>query len=168
MTTEESLEQRVARLEAINDIEQLKHRYLRACDAKDAEGFKACFVPQGADLDYGPLGVFETVDDLVGIFMKIALEQDDKGQFIILDMHHGMHPTIEFASDTEASGAWTLRFRQLNLRDRTEHVMSGNYEDRYVNVDGEWKIQKQYFHVLWSLTKPLPEGFHVIQAGWQG
>lgn len=159
-------EQRVGRLEAIRDIEQLKYRYLRACDAKDPQAFRDCFVPDGADLDYGPLGKFDTVDELVAIFERIATAKLDD-QFIILDMHHAMHPSIELTSDTEATGAWTLRFRQLNLKDRAERVMCGNYEDIYRLVDGAWKLQKQHFHVLWSVGRPLPEGVTILQPGWE-
>lgn len=165
MAHDGTLEERIARLENLHEIEQLKYRYLRACDAKDPVGFKACFVPEGADLDYGPLGVFDSVDDLVGIFMKIALEKDDNEEYVILDMHHGVHPTVELVSETEARGAWTLRFRQLRIKDGQEHVMCGDYEDIYRKVDGEWKIHKQHMHVLWSLTKPLPEGSTVVQMG---
>ena len=39
-----TLEQRLARLEAIEDIGQLKARYLHACDRKDPDAVRACFV----------------------------------------------------------------------------------------------------------------------------
>ncbi|NLT29685.1 MAG: nuclear transport factor 2 family protein [Propionibacterium sp.] len=161
------LEQRIAELEAREEIKQLKHRYLRACDAKDPQAFRDCFVAAGADLDYGPLGKFDTVDDLVAIFERIALAKGEDG-FFILDMHHAMHPSIDFVSDTEATGAWTLRFRQVNLHDRTERVTTGNYDDVYVKEDGRWRIKKHHFNALWTVARPLPEGVAVMQMGWDG
>lgn len=51
--------QRIARLEAVEAIKALKHRYLRACDAKDPKAFRDCFVTAGATVDYGVLGSFD-------------------------------------------------------------------------------------------------------------
>ncbi|MGJ3507222.1 nuclear transport factor 2 family protein [Enemella sp. A6] len=161
----EQLEKQIAALEARHEIEQLKYRYLRACDAKDPQAFRDCFVPEGADLDYGPLGKFDTVDDLVAIYERIALAKGEDGYFI-LDMHHAMHPSIDIISETEAVGQWTLRFRQVNLHDRTERLTCGNYDDSYVKVDGQWRIRKHHFHALWSVARPLPEGASVMQLGW--
>src|SRR5690606_4719812 len=59
---------RIARLEAIEEIKALKHRYLRACDAKDPEAFRACFVSSGASIDYGALGAFDDADGIVKVF----------------------------------------------------------------------------------------------------
>lgn len=153
-----SLAQRVARIEARQAIEDLKYRYFRACDAKAPELFRACFVKEGADLDYGALGKFATPEDLVAVFQQFALNKVD-GRYVLYDMHHGLHPHIEFRSDTEAVGAWTLRFRQVNLAAGTETVICGEYDDRYVVEDGAWKLQKHHFNPLWTFTKPLPEGF---------
>ncbi|MDI3405583.1 nuclear transport factor 2 family protein [Streptomyces cavernicola] len=158
-----SLEERVARLEARVEIEQLKYRYLRACDRKDPQGFRDCFVRAGADIDYGELGAFAEVEDLVRLFTEIALARREQGH-LVLDMHHAVHPQIDFVSATEATGRWTLRFRQLNLAEETERVLCGEYEDRYVVEDGEWRLAKHHFRTLWSLTRPLPEGFRVEEG----
>ncbi|MFF2507584.1 nuclear transport factor 2 family protein [Streptomyces sp. NPDC058067] len=158
-----SLAERVARLEARQEIEELKYRYLRACDQKDPEAFRACFIREGADIDYGELGTFATVDDLVTLFERIALARHNEGH-LVLDMHHGVHPEITFLSSTEATGRWTLRFRQLNLAEETERVLCGDYDDRYVVEDGAWRLAKHHFRSLWSLTRPLPKGY-VVDEG---
>lgn len=101
-----SLAERVARLEARQEIEELKYRYLHACDHKDPEEFRACFISEGADIDYGELGAFATVDDLVALFSRIAAARGGEGGHIVLDMHHALHPQITFHSPTEA--AWPL------------------------------------------------------------
>ena len=51
-----NLEQRIARLEALEDIRQLKHRYLNACDLKQVEVIADCFAEGEVLIDYGPLG----------------------------------------------------------------------------------------------------------------
>ncbi|MEU8117668.1 nuclear transport factor 2 family protein [Spirillospora sp. NPDC049024] len=153
---------RVARLEAIEEIKALKHRYLRACDAKDPEGFRACFVASGASLDYGRLGAFDDADGMVRVFESIALRKVDGGN-AILDMHHAMHPDITVHDETHASGRWTLKFRQVNLENGTESVSTGEYDDEYVVEDGRWKIAKSHFHRQWGITRPLDAGCRVDQ-----
>ena len=51
-----ALDDRIAVLEAIEAITSLKHGYWRACDATDPDGFAAAFIPQGAVIDYRPIG----------------------------------------------------------------------------------------------------------------
>ncbi|WP_278265647.1 nuclear transport factor 2 family protein [Nocardia sp. AG03] len=143
---------RIARLEAVAAITTVKHRYFRACDAKDPTGFLACFVA-GAPLDYGPLGQHDA-EGMAALFASIALRQVDGGP-AVLDMHHGVHPDITVHDDTTASGRWTLKFRQVNLLTGTESVATGEYADEYRRVDGEWKIARSTFTQLWSITRPL-------------
>ncbi|MCM2330955.1 MAG: nuclear transport factor 2 family protein, partial [Pseudomonas sagittaria] len=38
-----NLEARIARLEALEAIQRLKHRYLNACDLKQVESIRDCF-----------------------------------------------------------------------------------------------------------------------------
>ena len=51
---------------------------------------------------------------------------------------------------------WTLRFRQVNLLDNTEKLMTGEYDDEYVLEDGEWRMSKCQFTETWAMTRPLP------------
>lgn len=145
---------RIARLEAIEDIKALKHRYLRACDAKDPTEFRACFIASGASIDYGRLGAFDDADGIARVFERIALQKID-GRNAILDMHHAMHPDIAVHGETTASGRWTLKFRQVNLFDNTETVATGEYDDEYVIEDGRWKMSKCHFRRYWSITRPI-------------
>lgn len=151
----------LARLAAIESITALKHRYFRACDAKDPEGFRDCFVAVGSALDYGELGAMDA-DGMAAVFASIALQQVD-GKHAILDMHHGVHPDITVRADGTASGRWTLRFRQVNLIERTETVATGEYADEYRLEDGRWKIATCAFHRLWAITRPLDDACRIAQ-----
>ncbi|MEW2352873.1 nuclear transport factor 2 family protein [Spirillospora sp. NPDC029432] len=151
----EALERRIARLEAVEAIKALKYRYWRSCDGKDPEAFRSCFVRKGASVDYGRLGRFDDADPIAEIFADVALLRRD-GRYVILDMHHGLHPEITLHGDGTAAGRWTLRFRQINLAEGTETVMTGEYDDRYVVEDGEWRMSQSHFAMLWSRTLPLP------------
>lgn len=154
--TSQDLAARIARLEAIREIEELRYRYFRAVDGKDYDYFRECFVSGPASLSYGPMGTFHSADEVVAAFRGAYLEQQD-GAYLVQHMHHAVHPTIDVLSPDEAVGQWTLRFRDINLRQRTESVMSGAYRDRYVKVDGRWRVAQQDFSVLWMLIKPLPD-----------
>ncbi|WP_238419516.1 nuclear transport factor 2 family protein [Gordonia sp. 'Campus'] len=144
--------------EQVAAIKRLKYRYWRASDAKAVTAFRDCFVRSGARIDYGPMGTFDDADALTDIFRRVALHKID-GRFAILDMHHGMHPDITLTSGTTAVGRWSLRFRQVNLLDRTETVMVGEYDDEYIVEDGEWKIAASTLTERWRMRQPLaPEG----------
>jgi len=148
-------EERLTALEQIEAIKALKHRYFRACDAKDPDTFRACFTA-AADIDYGPLGGFTDADQLAQVFTRIALRKVD-GKPVILDMHHGMHPDITLTGPAAATGCWTLKFRQLNLIERTERLLTGEYDDAYVIEDGAWKMARSHFRQLWVITRPLTD-----------
>ncbi|MFI0357605.1 nuclear transport factor 2 family protein [Actinomadura sp. 9N407] len=163
MSTEiQALERRIARLEAVEAIKALKYRYWRACDGKDPAAFRGCFIQKGASVDFGRLGRFDDADPIAEIFADVALAKQD-GRYMILDMHHGVHPEITLLDDGSAAGRWTLRFRNLNLVDGTETVMAGEYDDRYVIEDGEWRMAQCHFTMLWNRTFPLPAEASVVQ-----
>ncbi|MGV0626468.1 nuclear transport factor 2 family protein [Mycolicibacter minnesotensis] len=152
-------EDRLETLEQIEAIKALKHRYFRACDAKDPDTFRACFIARGADIHYGPLGGFDgpdQADKLAAVFARIALHKVD-GKPAILDMHHGMHPDISITGPGQATGGWTLKFRQLNMIERTERLLTGEYDDAYVIEDGVWRIARSHFRQLWAITRPLTD-----------
>ena len=154
-------------------IEQLKYRYWRACDAKNPEGFRSCFVAEGGVLDFGPLGRTDP-DTMVGIFRQIALATAEDGGPRILDMHHGFMPsiTIEEPADrreagreanraggsgepSRATGTWTLQFRQVDRDKGTETLSTGEYSDVYVREDGRWVMAECLFTPGWSVTREL-------------
>lgn len=159
----EQWDMRLDRFEQVERIRGLKHRYLRACDAKDVDGFRSAFVSGTADIDYGPMGVFDNADDLAALFRRVALAQADGGP-VVLDMHHGIHGDIAIEGPGRATGRWTLSFRQANLVERTLRTAAIEYDDRYVLEQGEWRIAASRARTLWALVEPLTEE-HRIEVG---
>lgn len=159
------LAQRIESLEAIEAIKTLKYRYWRACDGKDPQGFRDCFIGVGAIIDYGDLGVFEDVEPMAEIFTQVALHRVD-GKHVIFDMHHGMHPEISLTSPTTARGKWTLRFRQINLVEQTESLKTGEYFDEYLFVDGHWKMSVCRFVDTWSMVRQLSADTQITEGNF--
>ncbi len=132
---------RLRRLEDIEAIKQLKHRYFIACDGKDAEGFKQCFV-EGAgqvQIAFGRIGDFNDRDALTATFSKLACEDH------IVEMHHAQNPVIELLSDDAAQARWGLYYFMINTQERSCTQLGGHYNDRYVKRDGRWLISASEF-----------------------
>jgi hypothetical protein len=153
--SEHELAERIASLERVQAICELKYRYWRACDAKDPEVMRDCFVRSGAKIEYGPMGSYDDADPLVTVFTKIALRRLDDGRWAVLDMHHGLHPQITVQDATHARGRWTLHFRQIDVAGGTERLSTGEYEDEYVIEDGRWVIAATTYTPRWTLSRPL-------------
>jgi hypothetical protein len=160
------LQRRVRALEAIRAIEQLKYRYWRACDRKDAEAFRDCFVASGADLDYGELGRFSDREALVQVFSQVAGARQD-GRWLVQDVHHGKHPSVELIDEQTARGEWTMWFMQLRPAEGLLLQASMEYRDHYVIESGCWKIQRSCCTPLTRWHGPLPAGA-IIGPGVEG
>lgn len=97
-----SIEERLARLEAIEDIKALKARYCALCDAEyDPDGLAATFVPDGV-WDGGPtFGRYVGREAIRDYFKGIS------GQ-IVFAAHLVLNPIIEVQSADVATGKWRL------------------------------------------------------------
>lgn len=126
---------RVRRLEAERAIRDLKARYLRACDLKDVEGLRDTLDP-AAMIDFEGFPPFEGREAFVAVYREFGCAPG------VFDIHHGANGVIEFASEHEATGRWSLLFHNINLAFRSLTQMGVEYEDRYRERDGRWWIVK--------------------------
>jgi hypothetical protein len=133
----------------LEQIKQLKYRYLRTLDLKLWDEFTECFVPEVTG-DYAGL-VFENRDALVG-YMRENLGEG------LISMHHAHHPEITVDGD-EATGRWYLEDRVIVPA--FQFVLEGAafYSDRYVRTSEGWRVShtgyKRTFEVSMS-TADLP------------
>lgn len=134
-----SLEARLARLEALEAIRLLKHRYLNACDLKQVEVIRDCFAEGAISIDYGPVGTFTDRDRFVALYREMACHAR------VIDMHHGANPEIELLGENEAVGRWALYYFNLDGETGATRQLGGLYEDRYRCIDGAWKIVETVF-----------------------
>ncbi len=127
--------QRLAKLEAIEAIKQLKARYLNGCDRQDAELVRSCFADGEINIDMGYFGRCSHRDEFVdGIFVPRGCHE------YVLDMHHAANPEITLHSAQAASAIWSLNYRNINTQQRTLTLLSALYHDEYMCSGGEWKI----------------------------
>ncbi len=134
-----SLEQRIARLEALEAIRQLKHRYLNACDLKQVESIRDCFAAGEVLIDYGPLGTFRERDSFVALYRELACHER------VIDLHHGANPEIELLGESDAEARWALWYFNLDGASGATRQLGGFYQDRYRLLEGEWKIVETRF-----------------------
>ena len=148
----EKLEKELARLRAIEDIRQLKARYLNACDRQDPEAVRSCFAEGEVIIDMSYFGQCANRDEFVdGIFVPRGCHD------YVLDMHHCANPEIELLSKDEARGVWSLNYRNINTREQTVTLMSALYYDEYRCLAGEWKVcrsRTEYRTVLHASYEP--------------
>jgi len=157
-----ALESRIARLESIEAIRQLKHRYFMACDRKEPEAVRQCFVDGPIDIEYGRVDNFGCADDMVAVYTRYACESH------IVEMHHAQNPVITLLSETEAQGVWGLYYYLINTQRDEVTQLGGFYEDRYRRERGEWKISASRCEVTSTQIMDLGEGLaRVIFAGCQ-
>lgn len=150
----ESLEERVDRLESVEEIKRLKARYGKACDAPyDADAIAALFTDD-AVWDGGIFGRFEGREAIREHFTTSPERMYWQNTYVLC-------PDIEVRpGNTEASATWYL-WEPCILpapergEGRVAALLAGRYHDEYRRVEGNWHFSKVTFHAdfLSSLDK---------------
>ncbi|MDB5973438.1 MAG: hypothetical protein JWR07_198 [Nevskia sp.] len=149
------LEQRLRALEDINAIRELKARYLRACDRKQPDVMRDCFIERGAIIEADNFPSFNDREGWVKVFTELAVNNPN-----VMDTHHGQNPQITLTGPDAASAVWDLQFTQINLKERTVVNLAGEYRDEYVRTAGRWLISSQKFRQTSFLMRIVSEDGH--------
>jgi hypothetical protein len=121
-------------LEAIELIKQLKARYFRFLDTGNFDGLETVFTADA--IAYFKGGDYEFNLNGMPALRKFYEDSFTPTKF---GMHHGHHPEITVQGDG-ATGIWYLQDIFINLEQNYTLMGSALYNDKYVKVDGEWKI----------------------------
>jgi hypothetical protein len=160
VNTLEQLQQRIAKLEAIEQIKQLKAKYLTACDQKQIEQIRSCFVEHSVDIDYGAVGRFSHRDELVALFYQVGNHD------YMVEIHHGQNSQITIIDEDNAAAEWGLFYYLVNTQDNSLTQLGGRYSDAYRRIDGQWLIAKSHFSVNSTVASQLTDGVaQVMFAG---
>ena len=122
-------------LEEIEAIRQLKYRYVRLLDTKRFTELGQLLTDDATTSYQSGKHSFQGRDAVVA-FLETSLGNPD-----IVTMHQVHHPEITLTSATTATGVWYLEDRVVVRAMDFEIVGTLLYDDRYVKVDGEWKIE---------------------------
>ncbi|MBI5090510.1 MAG: nuclear transport factor 2 family protein [Actinobacteria bacterium] len=117
----------------IEAIKRLKYRYVRCIDLKLWDEIAETFT-EDASVSYDS-GRWETSGrDAIVEMLRVGLGPE------VLSSHTVHHPEIELTSPTTATGVWALQDFVFNRRLNTQLHGAAFYDDRYVKVDGAWRI----------------------------
>jgi hypothetical protein len=149
-----SLEARIARLEAAEEIRALKARYAAISDSgynadQIAELFTAEAVWDGGER----FGRHEGIEAIRALF-------EGFGRQIVWALHYMVAPLIEIDDDLEhASGSWYLWQPCSILDEQGPHAiwLTGKYAERYVRERGAWKFAE--VRVDCQTISPFEEGW---------
>lgn len=158
--TDKSLIERIGRLEDIEAIRRVKACYFNACDRKDIDAIRDCFVEGSVHIDYGVIGTFADREGLIKVFIEQGCHPH------VVDLHHGQNAEIDITGADTAKASWGLYFYQVDTSTRMLTQLGGNYEDEYRRVGGKWQISRTVFRVYSSVVSQL-DGQHlqVLFAG---
>lgn len=157
MSPTSDLEARVARLEAIEAIRNLKARYWYACDRKDVEGVRDCFADGPVVIDYdGPAGVLAHRDALYELFERTSCKPN------MVEIHHGGPGQIELLDDTHARAVWGLVYQLTDTATKLQSFAGGYYEDEYAFREGRWWITSARFRVVSSTLTGFRDGMSKV------
>ena len=134
------LQKRLQYLEDMQAIQTLKAQYLRACDQKQPEVMRECFVEHGAVIEADGFPPIAGREAWVQTFARLAVENPS-----IQDRHHGHNPQIHITGTDSATALWDLDFCQINVKERTIVNLSGQYTDEYLRINGRWQIKNMRF-----------------------
>lgn len=131
-----SIEARIQRLEAADEIRRLKAHYCDLCDeGYDADALASLF-SEDAVWDGGQLGRFDGRDAIRRFFANMP-------RVLSFAIHHVTNPVVEVSDDGAcATGRWYLLQAATLIADNRAVWIAGRYEDQFRRVDGAWRFQR--------------------------
>lgn len=120
----------------IEQIKQLKYRYMRCLDQKRWDEVADLFTPDAVASYSAGKYAFEGRDAIVAFFRQAM----DRKSF--LSSHRVHQPEVVLTSPTTATGIWAMEDYVVDTeRNLTIHG-AAFYDDEYVKVGGRWLIRR--------------------------
>jgi SnoaL-like domain len=114
------------------EICNLKARYCRCLDTKDWEGYAAVFTDNLILDTTAAGGLLVEGREAAVSYVRSSISEDT------FTTHHIHAPEIEVDGDA-ATGIWAMQDRNIWPNGR-KLLGFGHYHERYVRVDGAWRI----------------------------
>jgi hypothetical protein len=137
----DSLETRVARLEARADIQELLVRYTFLIDDHEFDALGELFAP---DAEFG-----SPASSHVGRAAIVA-NYRELGELYPITLHEARGCVLEFLDDERARGQVVGFSEQAN--DEHTVITAFRYSDEYVRLDGRWLFKARRVRTLYAMT----------------
>lgn len=154
MTVPQNIEERMQRIEDIEALRQLKHRYCAYCDDSYDAARLAPLFTEDAVWDGGPMGRF------VG---RAAIHEFFAGcsKLVPFAIHHVTNAILQVDGDC-ATGEWLLWEPIVFAQGDQALWMAGRYLDQYRRVDGEWRFA--HVKIDLRMLSPYELGFAKVRV----
>ncbi len=144
-----TLEERIRRLEDIEDIRRLRNKYHASLNESRYENCRALFTDD-AVVELGYLARYEGIDAIDRGFRAMG----ERERFFIKQFIHSHD--VEVDGDT---GTGTSYLEARYGRFGVSYVVAGRYDDTYVRVDGMWKFRSMIAELFYTVPNAV---------GWTG
>src|SRR3984893_14434813 len=136
-----SVEQRIARLEARAEIQELLARYAFLLDDHEFEAVGELFAP---DARFGSPGSTHVGRE------AIVANYRALGDLYPITLHEARGFVLDFVDDDHARGHVTGFSEQACARHTV--IASFRYSDEYVRLDGRWRFASRQVRTLYAMT----------------
>jgi SnoaL-like protein len=136
-------------LVVLEELRQLKYRYLRTLDLKQWDEFADTLTPD-VRTNYGEQVSFDDRDSVV-TFMRNSLGPT------IITVHQCHHPELSIDGDT-ATGTWYLEDKVIVTEHRMLLTGAAFYDDTYRRCDdGAWRISRTGYQRSYEAVQSLDD-----------
>ena len=144
----------------LEQIHQLKYRYVRFLDTKRWDDLVELFTPD-ATASYGGGATVLDGREAIMAFLVGAMADED-----MLTSHKVHQPEISLDGPDAATGTWALDdvviLGSLGMTVRG----ASYYEDRYVKVDGAWRIAHTGYRRVYEEIEPRSPDLKLTASWW--
>lgn len=140
------------RLEDIELIQRLKHKYLRCVDTANHDELRDLFT-EDIKVDFVGATYRWQMEGREAFIAGLRAAFHPRG----VASHVAHHPEIDVLSDTTAEGRWYLTDFFIDLG--TNHLTTGAvlYRDEYVKQDGQWRIKLTSYQRIYERVEPFAD-----------
>jgi hypothetical protein len=157
--TNEELTRRLINLESIETIKRLKYRYFRAMDSGDFATLEDLYTDD-VEVDY----IGGSYHWLMQGKQKLLDAQAASFNSEAIGCHNGHHPEIDILDEDHATGIWYLTDIFMNFRNSTVVYGSAIYRDKYVRLNGQWKIERTSYKRVYEQCEPFTTPPNIVFA----
>jgi hypothetical protein len=144
----------------IEQIHQLKYRYVRLLDLKRWDELAELFVGDATAGYGGGSHQLAGRDEIMG-FLRGALSDTS-----MLTSHKVHHPEITLTGTDTAIGVWALD-DVVVLSDAGLTIRGASYyDDRYVRVDGAWRFAHTGYRRVYEEIEPRGPDLRLTASWW--